>query len=60
MTRYRAFSVLVVAMLSAAGASAPGALAQTWPNKPLRVIVPVTAGSAIDIIARTVSHQLST
>jgi tripartite-type tricarboxylate transporter receptor subunit TctC len=26
-----------------------GALAQAWPVKPLRVIVPVTAGSAIDI-----------
>jgi tripartite-type tricarboxylate transporter receptor subunit TctC len=60
MTRYRALSVLVVAILSPAGASAPDALAQTWPTKPLRVIVPVTAGSAIDIIARTVSDQLST
>ena len=37
-----------------------GALAQAWPTKPVRVIVPVTAGSAIDIIARTVSDQLST
>jgi tripartite-type tricarboxylate transporter receptor subunit TctC len=36
-----------------------GALAQAWPVKPLRVIVPVTAGSAIDIIARTVSDQLA-
>jgi tripartite-type tricarboxylate transporter receptor subunit TctC len=36
------------------------ALAQSWPTKPVRVIVPVTAGSAIDIIARTVSDQLTT
>jgi tripartite-type tricarboxylate transporter receptor subunit TctC len=36
-----------------------GVLAQAWPTKPVRVIVPVTAGSAIDIIARTVSDQLS-
>jgi tripartite-type tricarboxylate transporter receptor subunit TctC len=36
------------------------ASAETWPTKPLRVIVPVTAGSAIDIIARTVSEQVAT
>ena len=33
--------------------------AQAWPSKPLRVIVPVTAGSALDITARTVSDQLA-
>ncbi len=26
--------------------------AQSWPSKPVRVIVPITAGSAIDIVAR--------
>src|SRR5262245_62140923 len=36
-----------------------GALAQGWPSKPVRVIVPVTPGSAIDIVARTISDQLS-
>jgi tripartite-type tricarboxylate transporter receptor subunit TctC len=36
-----------------------GAHAQTWPSKPVRVIVPVTPGSAIDIVARTISDQLS-
>lgn len=35
------------------------AVAQTWPSKPVRVIVPVTAGSAIDIVARTISERLS-
>ena len=35
------------------------ALAQSWPSKPVRVIVPVTAGSAIDIVARTISERLS-
>jgi tripartite-type tricarboxylate transporter receptor subunit TctC len=35
------------------------ALAQGWPSKPVRVIVPVTAGSAIDIVARTISERLS-
>ncbi|HKA73026.1 MAG TPA: tripartite tricarboxylate transporter substrate binding protein [Xanthobacteraceae bacterium] len=46
-------------VLGSTGASTPEAYAQAWPNKPLHVIVPVTAGSAIDIIARTVSDQLA-
>jgi tripartite-type tricarboxylate transporter receptor subunit TctC len=33
--------------------------AQTWPTKPLRVIVPVGAGSTTDIIPRVVFEQLS-
>ena len=33
--------------------------AETWPTKPLRVIVPVGAGSTTDIIPRVVFEQLS-
>ncbi|HEX3097395.1 MAG TPA: tripartite tricarboxylate transporter substrate binding protein [Usitatibacter sp.] len=32
---------------------------QQWPEKPIHVIVPFTAGSATDIIARTVGEPLS-
>ena len=35
------------------------ALTQTWPTKPIRAIVPFTAGSASDIVPRTVFEQLS-
>ena len=35
------------------------ARADTWPSKPVRVIVPIAAGSAIDIVARAVSQQLA-
>jgi tripartite-type tricarboxylate transporter receptor subunit TctC len=35
------------------------ALAQAYPGKPVRVIVPFTAGSTTDMIARTVSQKLS-
>jgi len=34
-------------------------VAQTWPTKPLKVIVPFTPGSGTDIMARTVSERLS-
>jgi tripartite-type tricarboxylate transporter receptor subunit TctC len=38
----------------------PGtATAQSWPSKPVHVIVPFTAGSATDIMARTVAQRLS-
>jgi len=35
------------------------ALAQGYPNKPVHVIVPFTAGSATDILARTIGQKLS-
>src|SRR6266568_7853328 len=35
------------------------ALAQSWPTKRVQVIVPFTAGSATDIMARTITQRLS-
>ena len=40
-------------------ASMCGAFAQSWPTRSVRIIVPVTAGSAVDIAARTVADHLS-
>ena len=37
----------------------PIALAQGFPNKPVHVIVPFTAGSATDILARTIGQKLA-
>lgn len=55
--------VRIIAVLSvgfAAGLGAPAdALAQGYPSKPVRVIVPYTAGSGTDIVARIVSEKLS-
>ena len=45
--------------LLAAGVHVGSARADTWPSKPVRVIVPIAAGSAIDIVARAVSQQLA-
>ena len=40
-------------------AFASEAVAQTWPSKPLRAIVPIGAGSSVDLVARVVFEQLS-
>ena len=46
---------LLAAALVAGGAFAQG----PWPTKPIRLIVPFTAGSGTDIIARTVGDVMS-
>jgi tripartite-type tricarboxylate transporter receptor subunit TctC len=46
-------AVLVLACL------ATPAIAQSWPTKPVRLIVPYPAGGSTDIIARTVAARLS-
>jgi tripartite-type tricarboxylate transporter receptor subunit TctC len=38
---------------------AGGAVAQTYPNKPIRVIVPFVAGGAVDMLARMLGAKLS-
>ncbi|MGZ8153778.1 MAG: Bug family tripartite tricarboxylate transporter substrate binding protein [Burkholderiales bacterium] len=38
--------------------SAATALAQTFPNRPVRVLIPFTVGSAADIIARAMEPQM--
>src|SRR5262249_49091753 len=34
-------------------------VAQSWPHKPIRAVSPITAGSAADVIARSVFEQMS-
>ena len=36
----------------------PGALAQDYPNQPIRIIVPYTAGGSSDFVARTVGAKM--
>jgi len=35
------------------------ALAQTWPTKPIRLVVPYTAGGSGDIVARAIAQKMS-
>ena len=50
--------LIVTALAAALAVSA--AHAQTYPDKPVHVIVPFTPGSATDVVARTVAQALST
>ena len=52
MSRIR--SLALAALCLAAGS----AFAQAWPARPVKIIVPFTAGSATDILARVVGEQL--
>jgi tripartite-type tricarboxylate transporter receptor subunit TctC len=47
-------SFLLLAMLAAAGVSA-----QTYPTKPIKIIVPFSAGGSVDMVARLVGKRLS-
>jgi len=48
---------IVIAALTLAAMTGSGA-AQTWPEKPVRIVVPMTTGSATDVMARTVALKL--
>jgi tripartite-type tricarboxylate transporter receptor subunit TctC len=50
---------LFAALLMAAAAGAP-ASAQSWPDKPVKIIVPFGAGGSGDTLARVVAEHLST
>src|SRR6476659_2913589 len=52
--RYR---IVLTALVSCAYSAAP--IAQTYPEHPVRVVVPFAPGGAVDVVARLVSKSLS-
>ena len=51
-------SLIVLSALGLALAAAQ-VLAETWPTKPMKVIVPIAPGSVVDIVPRVVFEQLT-
>ncbi|MBI4192963.1 MAG: tripartite tricarboxylate transporter substrate binding protein, partial [Betaproteobacteria bacterium] len=51
--------VTILAALAVAGVLSGSAVAQEYPNKPLRLIVPFPPGGGNDILARSVGQRLS-
>jgi tripartite-type tricarboxylate transporter receptor subunit TctC len=50
---------LCIAVTLVLAAVSGQAFAQAWPSKPVRVVVPLTAGSATDVMARIVFDEVS-
>jgi tripartite-type tricarboxylate transporter receptor subunit TctC len=51
-------TLMIMAALGAALGLSHAASAQTWPDKPVRVVVPAPAGSSLDVIVRTLGEKL--
>ncbi len=54
---HRTLALLVSSLLVAA--TSAGVSAQTWPSKPIRLVVPFAAGQGADSASRTVAQKLS-
>ncbi len=57
MVRFGKLPALLLAVLAVTSATA--AQAQEFPNRPVKVIVPATAGGTTDVLARAVSQRLA-
>jgi tripartite-type tricarboxylate transporter receptor subunit TctC len=53
----RIFSAVVLA--AGFSAAAPGQSAADYPNRAIRIIVPLAAGGNVDIVARTIAEQIA-
>ena len=61
MTRFKSRRLAMAATLAATLLATTGSsLAQSWPDRPVRLVVPLAAGSGADLVARLYAEQLST
>lgn len=51
--------ILVSIAAALAAAHAPAALAQTYPDKTIRLVVPFSAGGALDVVGRILAQKLT-
>lgn len=51
--------IVVILFIASAAASAQSLPAQTYPNKPIHLIVPFPAGGGVDVIARIIAPKLA-
>jgi tripartite-type tricarboxylate transporter receptor subunit TctC len=59
LDHFKGDTVKPLATLFLASMLTTGAMAQDWPTKPVRVMVPCPAGCSLDIIVRTMSDKLT-
>ena len=50
---------VVLALMAALGLGATPSLAQTYPTKPVRIIVPTSPGGITDTLARALAQRLT-
>lgn len=60
MLKFKSLTWTVLALWAAAGMAPTASMAQSYPSKPVKVVVGYAAGGAVDIVARTVGQSLST
>jgi len=53
------FSIGIKILLAFAAVSAAGASAQSYPDRPVRMVVPFAAGGAVDTVARALGQKLT-
>ncbi len=56
LTRRHGLAALAAACL---GALAPAAFADTWPSKPVKIVVPYAPGGAVDVVTRKMAQKLT-